>query len=126
MQVFTEVVEALLELWCRCQEIRAHLETINVLWDLPGTLGLLLIFSALEPCCIKRVIIILQFDSQQQGSCGFLFDLCPYEARQESVSIWPRKIFGGILVGLVHEDHGKPNMQHKNPHKSTIVLIPVI
>lgn len=28
MQVFTEVVEALLELWCRCQEIRAHLETM--------------------------------------------------------------------------------------------------
>lgn len=34
----------------------------NVLWDLPGTLDLLLIFSVVEPCCIKWVIVILQFD----------------------------------------------------------------
>lgn len=34
----------------------------NVLWDLPGTLDLLLIFSVVEPCCIKWVIVILLFD----------------------------------------------------------------
>lgn len=33
----------------------------NVLWDLPGTLDLLL-FSVVEPCCIKWVIVILLFD----------------------------------------------------------------